>query len=131
MKTNTADVKAEMQAIVRMAAEPRLPGDNTKGAIRRAAAALQLTYRRAYSLWYSAERAKVRADEAERLRAEAHRLRLLRIERLEREIAELRAEVRRQDALAEAEGGRRHSVADGVGAAHCSVAGALNCGAGA
>lgn len=82
---------AEMQDIVRMAAEPRPPVDSSKGAINRAARALGITYRRARSFWYGhTEKVLVRDAEAARLRAEHRRLLLLRIERLEREIAETR-----------------------------------------
>jgi hypothetical protein len=94
----------EMQAIVRLAAEPRTAADSTKVAIGRAAAALQLNYRRAYSLWYRADRLRVTPEEAARLRVERDRLLLLRYERLEREIAETRRllnEARRHDAAAQ------------------------------
>ena len=102
---------AEMRAIVREAAEPRPPVDSIKAALGRASAALGLTYRRTTSLWYGYDTVRVRPEEAARLHAEADRLRLLRIERLEREIAELRAEVRRQDAQAAA--ARRVPLAHG------------------
>jgi hypothetical protein len=97
-----------MQAIVRLAAEPRTAADSTKAAIGRAAAALQLNYRRAYSLWYRADRLRVTPEEAARLRAERDRLLLLRHARLEREIAETRRllnEARRHDAAAQAVAG--------------------------
>jgi hypothetical protein len=98
-------VHREMQAIVRMAAEPRPVADSLKAALRRSSAALGISYRRAMSFWYGhTERVRVTPDEAERLRAEADRLRLLRIERLEREIAELRAEVRLRNARRRAAG---------------------------
>jgi hypothetical protein len=108
LKASNADVLREMQGITRLAAEPVPPGDNVKGAIGRAARALHLTYRRAYSLWYGAEKTLVREEEAARLRVERTRLLELRLERLGREIAEterLIAEaLRREEARAEAVG---------------------------
>jgi hypothetical protein len=98
----------EMQAIVRLAAEPRTAADSTKAAIGRAAAALQLNYRRAYSLWYRADKLRVTPEEAARLRVERDRLLVLRHARLEREIAETRRllnEARRHDAAAQAVAG--------------------------
>jgi hypothetical protein len=83
----------EMQGIMRLAAEPLCPHDNAKSRIARAATALSLPYRRAYSLWYGEERARVRAEEAARLRAEADRLLRLKLARLEQEIAILRGQI--------------------------------------
>lgn len=105
MALNATDPASEMQAIVRLAAEPRPAGDSTKGAIGRAARALKLTYRRAYAFWYLSERVRVTAEEADRLRAERERLHLLRLERLRHEIAvteRLLAEARQRDAVAQA-----------------------------
>lgn len=70
---------ADMQRIVRSAAEPRAPGDSIKAAIGRAAHALGLSYRRAYDFWYASPSAAVRAHEADRLRNEE--LRILAAER--------------------------------------------------
>ena len=111
----------EMQAIVRLAAEPRVAADSTKAAIGRAAAALQLNYRRAYSLWYRSDKLHVSSEEAARLRAERERLLRLRHARLEREIAEtkrLLQEARRHDAAAQAAaGGRSHLAGGGAASA--------------
>jgi hypothetical protein len=109
----------EMQAIVRLAAEPRVAADSTKAAIGRAATVLQLNYRRAYSLWYRSDKLRVSPEEAARLRAERDRLQVLRLERLEREIAEtkrLLQEARRHDAAAQAAAGGRSHLASGVAA---------------
>lgn len=90
---------AEMQAIVRMAAEPRQPVDGIKAAVGRAAKALGISYRRAMTFWYGyTEKVLVTEAEAERLRAERARLLALRIDRLERELIALRSEMRLQDA---------------------------------
>ena len=106
----------EMQAIVRLAAEPRVAADSTKAAIGRAATVLQLNYRRAYSLWYRSDKLRVSPEEIARLRAEHERLQRLRLERLEREIAETRRllqEARRHDAAAQAAAGGRSHLAGG------------------
>ncbi|HKW23538.1 MAG TPA: hypothetical protein VJO13_19305 [Ktedonobacterales bacterium] len=114
MNNANATLVAEMQAIVRQAAEPRQPLDSQKGAIGRAATALGLTYRRAFSFWYGhTEKVRVSPEEAARLRAEADRLRLARIERLEREIAELRRQCREIRADRLAAGNRGVSAAVG------------------
>jgi hypothetical protein len=84
---------AEMQRILRLAAEPYRPCDNTKHLIARAAAVLRLPYRRAQTLWYGEEGRRVRAEEAARLRAEADRLLRLKLARLEQEIAILRGQI--------------------------------------
>ena len=105
---------AEMQDIVRMAAEPRPPVDSSKGAINRAARALGITYRRARSFWYGhTEKVLVREAEAERLRAEHQRLLLARIARLECEIADTRRllEQARQQRDAEAQRLARQAAA--------------------
>jgi hypothetical protein len=90
---DNAHTMREMQGIMRLAAEPLCPHDNAKSRIARAAAVLSLPYRRAYSLWYGEERARVRAEEAARLRAEADRLLRLKLARLEQEIAILRGQI--------------------------------------
>lgn len=64
---------ADMQRIVRLAAEPRPAGDSVKAAIGRAARVLKIGHRRAYTFWHGYD-AAVRADEADRLRAEELRL---------------------------------------------------------
>jgi hypothetical protein len=84
---------AEMQRILRLAAEPFRPCDNTKSLIARAAAVLSLPYRRAQTLWYGEEGRRVRAEEAARLRAESDRLLRLKLCRLELEIADLRRQI--------------------------------------
>ena len=120
LRSNAAEkLLQEMQAIVRLAAEPRAATDSTKAAIGRAATALQLSYRRAYSLWYRADKLRVSPEEAERLRAERDRLLLLRHERLEREIAETRRllnETRRHDAAAQTAPGGHASPGGGMAA---------------
>jgi hypothetical protein len=85
----TADaLRAEMQQILHLAAEPLRPRDNAKSRLARATIALRLAPRRAYALWYGEERMLIRAEEAARLRAEKVRLYQLRLVRLRREIAE-------------------------------------------
>jgi hypothetical protein len=92
VKGNAAILR-EMQEILRLAAEPLCPHDNAKSRIARAAAALSLPYRRAYSFWYGEEKTRVRAEEAARLRAESDRLLRLKLCRLELEIADLRRQI--------------------------------------
>jgi hypothetical protein len=87
LKTSDA-LRAEMQQILHLAAEPLRPRDNAKSRLARAAVALRLAPRRAYALWYGEERMLIRAEEAARLRAEQVRLYQLRLCRLRREIAE-------------------------------------------
>jgi hypothetical protein len=87
LKTSDA-LRAEMQQILHLAAEPLRPRDNAKSRLARAAVALRLAPRRAYALWYGEERMLIRAEEAARLRAEKVRLYQLRLVRLRREIAE-------------------------------------------
>lgn len=109
----------EMQAIVRLAAEPRVAADSTKGAIGRAAKALRMNYRRAYSLWYRSDKLRVGPEEAARLRAERDRLLELRYARLEREIAETRRllqQARRHDAAAQAVAGGGFALGGGEAA---------------
>ena len=90
---------AEMQAIVRMAAEPRQPVDGIKAAVGRASRSLGISYRRAMTFWYGhTEKVLVSNAEATRLRAESDRLLALKIERMERELAVLRVEMRLRDA---------------------------------
>jgi hypothetical protein len=117
LRTNTTELLLEeMQAIVRLAAEPRTAADSTKAAIGRAAKALRLNYRRAYSLWYRSDKLRVSPEEVARLRAERERLQLLRLDRLEREIAETKRllnEARRRDAEAQAAPGGRSALAGG------------------
>ena len=113
----TERLLAEMQAIVRLAAEPRVAADSTKAAIARAAVALRLNYRRAYSLWYRSDKLRVSPEEVARLRTERERLQLLRLECLEREIAETRRllnEARRHDAEAQAAASERASLGGGA-----------------
>jgi hypothetical protein len=88
VKASDPAVRAEMQEILHLAAEPLRPNDNGKSRLARAAGALRLGRRRAYALWYGEERAVIREEEVARLRAERDRLLELRIERLRREIAE-------------------------------------------
>jgi hypothetical protein len=87
LKTSDA-LRAEMQQILHLAAEPLRPHDNAKSRLARAAVALRLAPRRAYALWYGEERMLIRVEEAARLRAEKVRLYQLRLVRLRREIAE-------------------------------------------
>lgn len=110
----TAAVRQEMQEILRLAAEPLRPNDNAKSRLARATAALRLTRRRAYALWYGEDHALIREEEAARLRAERERLLLLRIERLQAEIADterLLSEARRRDAVAQTMAGRDQAMA--------------------
>ena len=104
----------EMQQILRLAAEPIRPHDNAKSRLGRAAEVLRLGRRRAYSLWYGEAHAVVREEEASRLRGERDRLLMLRIERLQAEIADterLLSEARRRDAVAQTMAGRGQAVA--------------------
>ena len=82
----------EMQRIVRAAAEPRPCGDSVKSAIGRAARALRLNYRRAYTFWHGYQ-ATVLAEEADRLRELDKALLLERYARLESELATLEAQI--------------------------------------
>lgn len=93
VKDTPAATMREMQDILRLAAEPCRPCDNSKSLISRAAGVLHLSYRRAATLWYGEEGRRVREDEAARLRAERDRLLRLKLARLEREIAELRRQI--------------------------------------
>ncbi len=81
---------AEMQGIVRGAAEPWAPGDGVKAGIGRAARRLGLRYRRARSFWYG-ERAAVRALEADALRTRNRELLAERRRRITAEAARLDA----------------------------------------
>ena len=60
-------ILAEMQSIVRTAAQPWAPGDSVKAGILRASRKLGLSYRRTRTFWYGASCA-VLAAEADRLR---------------------------------------------------------------
>jgi len=82
----------EMQRIVRAAAEPRPCGDSVKSAIGRAARALRLNYRRAYTFWHGYQ-ATVLAEEADRLRSLDWTLMRARYARLEAELSELEAQI--------------------------------------
>jgi hypothetical protein len=109
-------VRAEMQEILHLAAEPLRPNDNGKSRLARAAEALKLGRRRAYALWYGEAHTLIREEEVARLRAERDRLLELRIERLRREIAE--AERRLQEArLADLEAAADLDRAKAVGPA--------------
>jgi len=99
---------AEMQAIVRMAAEPRQPVDGIKAAVGRAAKALGISYRRAMTFWYGyTEKVLVTEAEAARLRRQRERLYEHRLERLRHDIActeRLLEDARRRNAEASAGG---------------------------
>ena len=84
-----AGVAAEMQAIVRAAAQPAVAGESVKAAIGRAARRLRLGYGRTRSHWYGLARL-VSAEEADRLRELRLTLALDRLEQMERERASLR-----------------------------------------
>jgi hypothetical protein len=114
---------AEMQGIVRLAAEPLRPCDNTKSLIGRAADALGISYRRARSFWYgSTEQVLVRDEEAARLRDERDRLLRLKEQRLERELHELRTLLHyAEQRHAAAKAGQRQIVAEGAEAAAPAV----------
>jgi hypothetical protein len=114
---------AEMQGIVHLAAEPLRPCDNVKSLIGRAADALGISYRRARSFWYgSTEQVLVRDEEAARLRAERDRLRLAKLERLEREIQELRTLLHYAEQRDAAAAGGSDPMADGPRQARCPAA---------
>ncbi len=83
-------IASEMQSITRNAAGPWQPGDSVKAAIGRAARTLGIGYRRARSFWYG-ETVAVRAIEADQMRAAETRLLTQRRQRLEQELATLRA----------------------------------------
>lgn len=119
MVNNRDTLLTEMQAIVRFAAEPRPVTDSIKGAIRRASRALGISYRRSRSFWYGCDRAKVTEAEAARLRAERDRLLALRIECLDRELAELRAEMGRLDAEKSARLAGREAAGSGQAPLSC------------
>lgn len=113
--TISAALRQEIRDILHLAAEPLRPHDNTKSRLARAAAALQLTRRRAYALWYGEDHTLLREAEIARLRAEKARLLRLREERLRAEIEQTRREIeealRHADALA-----ADRAVAQSVGA---------------
>ena len=88
----SSTISTEMQAILRMAAEPASPGESVKAAINRAARRLQLGYRRARAIWYEEARI-ITAEEADRLRAARAALREERLLRLDAEMALLRAQI--------------------------------------
>ena len=83
-----AELRREIQDIVRLAAEPLRPNDNVKSRLARAAARLGLGRRRAYAFWHGEAETVARAEEVARFRAERERLLQARMERLGREIAE-------------------------------------------
>ena len=62
---------AEASSLIQEIAEPRPVGDSVKAAVRRAARRAGCSFARARSLWYADERARVRADEMDRLRTVA------------------------------------------------------------
>jgi hypothetical protein len=86
-----SDIIAEMQAITRAAAEPVGPGDSVKGQITRASRRLGLGPRRAETFWYG-HRARILAEEADRLRQAMTRLRAERRARLAHELRSLGAD---------------------------------------
>lgn len=83
-------IVAEMQTIVRRAAEPWRPGDSVKAAIDRAARRLGIGFRRARTFWYGVPCA-VRAAEADLLRAADLQGLRVRREALAAEMAEIEA----------------------------------------
>lgn len=87
---NNTAVTAEMRGIVKLAAEPALPGESVKAAIGRAARQLSLNYRRAYTFWYG-EHCAVLAHEADRLRTAELRLLAERRVRLTTELKQITA----------------------------------------
>jgi hypothetical protein len=94
-------IASEMQSITRNAAGPWQPGDSVKAAIGRAARALGINYRRARSFWYG-ESVAVRATEADRMRAAETLMLKQRRQRLEQELATIKAKL---DAADQAEAG--------------------------
>jgi hypothetical protein len=105
LKATDAALRAEMQEILRLAAEPLRPCDNAKSRLARAGAVLRLAPRRAYALWYGEARMLIREEEAARLRVERDRLLELRLARLRQEIAETeRLLERRRDETAKGMG---------------------------
>ena len=86
----------EMQSITRRAAEPWQPGDSVKAAIGRAARTLGIGYRRARSFWYG-ESVAVRAIEADQMRAAEALLLTRRRQRLEHELAAIKARLNGAD----------------------------------
>jgi hypothetical protein len=115
-------VHREMQAIVRLAAEPRPAADSLVAALLRASRALGISYRRTVSFWYGyTERVRVSPEEAAKLRAERDRLLRLRLARLEQELAELRLllnEAERRNATAR----KLDHLADGASGARAAEA---------
>lgn len=83
-------VDAELQGMVRGAAEPWSPGESVKAAIRRAARALGMKPRRAEQAWYR-QPAAWRAAEVETIRARHRDVLLARLERTRREAAAIEA----------------------------------------
>jgi hypothetical protein len=124
VKETNASRIAEMQEILRLAAEPYRSHDNAKSRLARAASALQIPWRRAYSLWYGEAKTLVRDEEAARLRTERDRLLRLHLERLEQETvrlrrrideADLREKGRRDVAKAGAAGNMAHRAVTAAG----------------
>lgn len=121
-------VRAEMQEILHLAAEPLRPHDNGKSRLARAAAVLKLGRRRAYALWYGEQHTLIREEEAARLRAERDRLLELRITRLRQEIVEAERQLQEaRRANLEAAEDLDRAAASGRG----EVDYTLGCGAGA
>lgn len=109
-------IASEMQSITRSAAGPWQPGDSVKAAIGRAARTLGIGYRRARSFWYG-EQVSVRAFEADRMRAAETLLLTQRRQRLEQELAALRARLDAADqgeaeATADRDQGETEAIAD-------------------
>ncbi len=86
----SSTINTEMQAILRLAAEPASPGESVKVAINRAARRLQLGYRRARAIWYEEAR-MITAAEADHLRTAQIQLMSERLSRLDAEAALIRA----------------------------------------
>jgi hypothetical protein len=94
--SDSASIAHEMQSITRRAAEPWQPGDSVKAAIGRAARTLGIGYRRARSFWYG-ESVAVRAIEADQMRAADSLALTQRRQRLEHELAAIKARLKGAD----------------------------------
>jgi len=93
MSEITADqVRENMRAIVREAAEPIAPDDTIKARIRRAARRLGLPFGRAKRLWYG-EAAQIVAEEYLNANNKIHHRRMQRAAELRRELETLNKDI--------------------------------------
>ena len=90
LRFGVVDPAAEAQALVKLAAEPREPGESEKAAMNRAARRLGFKYRRVQQAWYRQTAAWL-STEMDVMRARAVDAMRARQARLEAELAALNA----------------------------------------